>query len=191
MRRIETPEPGSVPTSRTTLDAPDELVDLVPYGGIVTPVRLPEGLTDERELLLAWLGFLRGAVVRNVEGVTERGAHWRPEGRLLSLLGIVNHLTNVEWRWIDGGFLGEPTERREEEFTPSDELTVPDALARYRARAASTDRTVRSLASLDVPCRTEEGTNLRWVLLHMLNETARHAGHADAVRELLDGTKGE
>ncbi len=154
-------------------------------------IQLPEGTSDERELLLRWLGYLRGAVVRKVEGVDEPGAHWRPEGRLLSLLGIVNHLTNVEWRWIDGGFLGESTERREEEFTPGDELTVPDALARYLARAASTDRTVRSLASLDVPCRTEPGTDLRWVLLHLLNETARHAGHADAVRELLDGTIGE
>jgi uncharacterized damage-inducible protein DinB len=157
----------------------------------VTLVQLPGGSIDERELLLAWLAYLRGAVVRKVEGVDEQGAHWRPEGRLLSLLGIVNHLTNVEWRWIDGGFLGEPTERREEEFTPDDTLTVLDALARYRARAASTDRTVRSLASLDVPCQREEGTDLRWVLLHLLNETARHAGHADAVRELLDGTTGE
>jgi len=157
----------------------------------VTLVQLPGGSIDERELLLAWLAYLRGAVVRKVEGVDEQGAHWRPEGRLLSLLGIVNHLTNVEWRWIDGGFLGEPTERREEEFTPDDTLTVPDALARYRARAASTDRTVRSLASLDVPCQREEGTDLRWVLLHLLNETTRHAGHADAVRELLDGTTGE
>jgi len=157
----------------------------------VPDIQLPEGTSDERELLLRWLGYLRGAVVRKVEGVDEPGAHWRPEGRLLSLLGIVNHLTNVEWRWIDGGFLGESTERREEEFTPGDELTVPDALARYLARAASTDRTVRSLASLDVPCRTEPGTDLRWVLLHLLNETARHAGHADAVRELLDGTIGE
>lgn len=114
----------------------------------MTEVELPEGSVDERELLLAWLGYLRGAVVRKLERLDEQGAHWRPEGRLLSLLGIVNHLTNVEWRWIDGGFLGEPTERREEEFTPGDELTVPDALARYSARAASSDRTVRSLASL-------------------------------------------
>jgi Protein of unknown function (DUF664) len=152
---------------------------------------LPGGSSDERELLLAWLGFLRGAVVRKLDGVDERGGHWRPEGRLLSLLGIVNHLTNVEWRWIDGGFLGATTERRVEEFTPGSELTVPDARARYRARAVSTDETVRSLPSLDVPCRIEAGTDLRWVLLHLLNETARHAGHADAVRELLDGTTGE
>ena len=45
--------------------------------------------------------------------------------------------------------------------------------------------------SLDDPCRREAGTNLRWVLLHLINETARHAGHADATRELLDGATGE
>ena len=44
---------------------------------------------------------------------------------------------------------------------------------------------------LDHPCTTQEGTDLRWVLLHLINETGRHAGHADATRELLDGTTGE
>ena len=44
---------------------------------------------------------------------------------------------------------------------------------------------------LDMPCRRKEATTLRWVLLHLINETARHAGHADSVRELLDGTTGE
>lgn len=48
-----------------------------------------------------------------------------------------------------------------------------------------------SFDSLTAPCSMEPGTDLRWVLLHLINETARHAGHADAVRELLDGTTGE
>src|SRR6266508_586054 len=68
----------------------------------------PAGAPDERELLLRWLGFLRGAVIRKIEGLSEDEARWRPNGRLISLLGIVNHLTHVEWRWIDGGMRGEP-----------------------------------------------------------------------------------
>jgi hypothetical protein len=62
-----------------------------------------------------------------------------------------------------------------------------------RDRAKATDAAVRSLPSLTTPTlgRRGEGTDLRWVLLHLINETARHAGHADAVRELLDGTTGE
>ncbi|MBV9282331.1 MAG: DUF664 domain-containing protein, partial [Chloroflexi bacterium] len=69
-------------------------------------------------------------------------------------------------------------------------LTVEAALAAYRARAAATEAAVRSMP-LTEPCRRGEQTDLRWVLLHLINETARHAGHADATRELLDGTTGE
>lgn len=146
---------------------------------------------DDKELLLDWLGFLRGAVVRKAS-VNDCDAHWRPDGRLLSLVGIVNHLTRVEWRWIDGGFLGLPVERSEAEFTPGAELTIDAALGAYRARSEKTDALVRS-TPLDAPCRLEgeEGVGLRWVILHLINETARHAGHADAVRELLDGRTGE
>lgn len=151
----------------------------------------PRGTPDERELYLSWLGFLRGAVIRKVEGLTEEQARWTPDGSLISLLGIVNHLTHVEWRWIDGGIRGQEVNRSETEFTPGAELTVAAALAAYRDRAAATDAVVRSSPSLAAPCRWVEEADLRWVLLHLINETARHAGHADATRELLDGTTGE
>ena len=150
----------------------------------------PAGTEDERELLLAWLGYLRGAVIRNVEGLTDEQARWSPDGKLISPLGVMNHLTQVEWRWIDGGMRGAEVSRDESEFHPGAELSVAAGLAAYRARAAATDATVREL-SLDAPCIRHEGANLRWVLLHLINETARHAGHADATRELLDGTTGE
>lgn len=146
---------------------------------------------DEKELLLDWLVFLRGAVVRKAS-VDNDQAHWRPDRQLLSLVGIVNHLTHVEWRWIDGGFLGVPTGRSEAAFHPGEELTISAAVATYQQRAAKTDALVRSTA-LDAPCRLkgQDRVSLRWVLVHLINETARHAGHADAVRELLDGTTGE
>jgi uncharacterized damage-inducible protein DinB len=149
----------------------------------------PEGSSDERELLLQWLAFLRGAVVRKVDGLSDEDARWTPDGRLISLLGIVNHLTHVEWRWIDGALLGGETSRSEEEFRPGTELAVAAALEAYRLRAAATEAAVRSLP-LSTPIRWE-GRDLRWVVLHLINETARHAGHADATRELLDGTTGE
>ncbi|HUZ21894.1 MAG TPA: DUF664 domain-containing protein [Acidimicrobiales bacterium] len=154
-------------------------------------IDLPVGNPDELELLLGWLDYLRGAVVRKLRGVDERDARWSPEGRLLPLLGLVNHLTRLEWRWIDGGMLGEDVSRSEEEFRPGPELTVEAALVAYRDRAARTDAAVRSMPSLSEPCGRAEGTDLRWVLLHLINETARHAGHADATRELLDGLTGE
>ena len=82
------------------------------------PTGFPAGNADEAELLLDWLGYLRRAVLRKAEGLDEAAAHERPGGALLSLAGIVNHLTRVEWRWIDGSILGEPVERREEELHP-------------------------------------------------------------------------
>jgi uncharacterized damage-inducible protein DinB len=151
----------------------------------------PQGTEDERELLLRWLAFLRAAVLRKAEGVSDDEARWTPPGALIPLLGIVNHLTHVEWRWIDGGMRGEQTSRSEEEFRPGPGLTLTAAVAAYRERAEATEAAVRDIPSLTEPCRRREGTDLRWVLLHLINETARHAGHADAVRELLDGTKGE
>lgn len=149
----------------------------------------PRGHADERELYLDWLRHLRGAVMRKLDCLSEEQARWTPDGGLISLLGIVNHLTHVEWRWIDGSILGGEVDRREEEFTPGSELTVSAALDAYRSRAAATDATVRTLP-LDTPTREGYGTDLRWVLIHLINETARHAGHADATRELLDGVKG-
>lgn len=150
----------------------------------------PRDVADELELYLVWLDFLRGAVLRNIEDVSDEDAHRRPDGKLLPLAGIVNHLVGVERRWIDGGMLGGPIVRREEEFFPGPELTVAEVTREYRERAVKTNEIVRGLP-LDAPNGRREGTTLRWTLLHLINETARHAGHADAVRELIDGATGE
>jgi uncharacterized damage-inducible protein DinB len=157
------------------------------------PPVFPRGRADERELLLSWLAYLRGSVIRKLDGLSEADARWTPPGALIPLLGVVNHLTHVEWRWIDGGMLGRPVSRAETEFRPGAELSVTAALDAYRQRAAATDAMVRAAPSLAEPCRRgeDQGRDLRWVLLHLINETARHAGHADATRELLDGTTGE
>ena len=150
----------------------------------------PADEPDERELLLRWLQFLRGAVIRKVDGVSDDDARWTPDGKLISLLGIVNHLTNVEWRWIDGAMSGGEVSKHQAEYNPGTELTVAAATAAYRARAVATDAAVRTMSLTD-PGRGRPEYHLRWVLLHLINETARHAGHADATRELLDGTTGE
>jgi Protein of unknown function (DUF664) len=156
----------------------------------------PPGNPDERELFLSWLDFLRANVIRKVEGLSEQQARWTPGGALLPLLGILNHLTRMEWRWIDGGMLGAEVSRSDAEFAPGPDLTVPAAVAAYRRRAAATAAAVRSLP-LTAPCRREDrddwdpAQDLRWVLLHVIHETAQHGGHADATRELLDGLTGE
>lgn len=153
----------------------------------------PPGSHDDQELLLQWLAYLRGAVLRNLEGVNDAQARWTPDGKLIPLIGIVHHLTRVEWRWIDGGFGGADVSRSEGEFRPGPEVDLEGVVSAYRERATATDVTVRSmdLKRLSDPEGWAEGKDLRWVLLHLINETARHAGHADATRELLDGRTGE
>jgi hypothetical protein len=153
-------------------------------------IGFPSGDTDERELLLSWLRYLRGAVLRNLDGLDDEQARWRPEERLLPLLGIVQHLTNVEARWIDGGFFSGPVERAEDELVNVAKLNLDTCVHAYQARGTATEHAVRAL-SLDTPHPYGPDVNLRWVLVHLVNETARHAGHADSVRELLDGTVGE
>ena len=150
----------------------------------------PDGSPDEIELFLRWLAFLRGAVLRKASGITDEQARWRPDGKLLHLVGIVNHLTGVEARWIDREMLGETVGKPADEYDPPG-LTITDAIAAYRARASATDATVRSIGDLTAPSNYGHDTDPRFVLIHLINETARHAGHADAVRELLDGTVGE
>jgi len=73
------------------------------------------------------------------------------------------------------------------------DISLDAALDAYRARAAATDTAIRSmpLDQVSDPDGWAGGHDLRWVVLHLINETARHAGHADATRELLDGTTGE
>jgi hypothetical protein len=164
---------------------------------VTTPgMPYPPGNRDERELLLSWLAFLRANIIRKVEGLSEQDARWTPGDALLPLLGIINHLTRVEWRWIDGELLGAEVSRSEAEFAPGPELTVAAAVDAYRQRAAATEAAVRALP-LTAPARREHrgdwdpAQDARWVLLHLIHETAQHGGHADATRELLDGFTGE
>ena len=75
---------------------------------------LPTG--NERELLLSYLRAQRGDVVRSADGLDEAQLRWTPDDRLLPIIGVINHLTHVEWRWINGRYLGEPFPPRDEEF---------------------------------------------------------------------------
>ncbi|HVF33561.1 MAG TPA: DUF664 domain-containing protein [Acidimicrobiales bacterium] len=154
----------------------------------------PFGL-DERETLLGYLDWKRAAVLRTAEGLSDEQARWTPEGRLLPIAGIINHLTHVEARWIDGRLLRQPppAAHPDVEFASRTELTK--LVDSYCRRRMTTNAAVRAAASLDVACPghpsqpPRPGLDLRWVLLHLLEETAHHAGHADATRELLDGRR--
>lgn len=163
-------------------------------------------IVDERELLLEFLERQRASVRRAAVSLNEDQARWTPGDRLLPIIGIIHHLTEVEWRWIDGRYLrapatldgarpGEP-EPGDPEFVVSRDRTLADVLEAYRIRAARTEEVVTGAPGVEAACLggtnqpPRPGLYLRWVLLHLIEETARHAGHADATRELLDGTTG-
>jgi hypothetical protein len=156
--------------------------------------------SDERELLLRFLHRQRQEVVATAEGLTDEQAQWTPGGRLLPIMGIINHLTHGEWRWVEGRYLAREFPARTDEFSV-DELSLAATIDRYWLQAQRTFDVVNEAPSLDIPCVGREGDrppahtllgldaplDLRWVLVHLIEETAHHAGHADATRELLDG----
>ena len=170
--------------------------------GFSTP-QSPAPSTDEREVLLGYIQWQREQVVATAEGLTEEQLRWTPDGRLLPIIGIINHLTHMEWRWIEGRYLASPFPAREEEFVLGDAVTGTEVIESYWAQAQRTEQLVRAAPALTEPCLGDEGgrgpahellgfdrpVDLRWVLLHLLEETAHHAGHADATREMLDRTK--
>ena len=160
-------------------------------------------MNDEREAMLGMLFAKREDVLHTAEGLTDAQARWTPEGRLLPIIGIINHLSCMEWRWVEGRYLGAEFPPRTDEFAVAHDVSLETVLSRYRDRGPRTEEVLRAASSLDAPCLGCEGDgppahvlvgfdqpiSLRWVLLHLIEETAHHAGHADSTREMLDGSK--
>jgi hypothetical protein len=142
------------------------------------------------DMLLAYLDQYREIMVWKIEDVDEAQARFRPTDRANSLLNLVVHLTGVEWSWSEQVIAGNEVKRdRDAEFKDIDDRGVAAAIEAYRAAAARTNEIVRTMEPGEA-CRGEAGFSVRWVLLHLLEETARHVGHADITRELIDGRTG-
>ena len=138
------------------------------------------------------LQYLRQSVVRKVDGVSDHDARRSPVPTGTSLLWLVKHLTRAEAMWFLERFAGQRVERElvDHDVGPND--TMEQAIARYRAMWARVDAVVAA-SHLDTICAgvdEEANPDLRWVLAHLVEETARHAGHADILRELMDGQTG-
>jgi uncharacterized damage-inducible protein DinB len=142
-------------------------------------------------MLLAYLDQQREAMVVKVDGLSEEQARFRPTPTANSLLNLLVHLAGVERRWTEEVIQGEEHQRdRESEFGDLEGATLDRAIGDYREAYGRTNDVVREVGHLEAPCRGEAGYSVRWVLLHLLEETARHAGHADITRELIDGQTG-
>lgn len=156
--------------------------------------------TSEQAALQNFLDAQRIGLIRKVEDVSDELARRAPTASTLSLLGLVKHAATWEQRWFQVIVAGREApdrwpdvlpEPRDAELVVSDRDTVAQWLAVYREQIEESTAIAAS-RDLDALCvRTDVvECNLRYVLLHMIEETARHAGHADIIRETLDGSRG-
>lgn len=153
---------------------------------------------DERVVLDAFLDFHRAVVLGKLRGISDAEAARRLVPSATTLAGLVKHLTLVERNWFRCLLAPGPGDvylTSEEDATASFALAEGDTVERlsaaYEAECASS-REVAARFDLDhvVPHPQLGEVSLRWIMVHLIEETARHAGHADILRELTDGSAG-
>jgi hypothetical protein len=164
----------------------------------------------ERQELIGALAKHRGLLVRTLRGISDEQARLRPTVSALCLGGLVKHVTSMEESWsrfitegtsamsgADPAVAAAVAARFSATFEMKDDETVVVLLERYRERARATGELVMTLPSLDISHPLpdapwfEQGASwsFRRVLVHVIAETAQHAGHADIIRETIDGAK--
>jgi uncharacterized damage-inducible protein DinB len=151
----------------------------------------------EREMLRRTLEFHREVLVSKVKGVDLEGLAFTPVRSGTSLGGLIRHLTAVEQYWFQAIFSGDVVPRalmnpwEQGDGLPADQLIA--TFAETCARSREVERSAESLDQLAVrPVHWARDTHpsLRWILNHVVGEEARHNGHADLIRELVDGSVG-
>jgi uncharacterized damage-inducible protein DinB len=153
---------------------------------------------SEREVLEAFLDLYRGVLVRKVSGLSEAQLRQRHVPSATTLAGLVRHLTGVERGWFQrrlGRYpeheLDPNTGGHDDSWELGPEDSIDRLVADYEAACAESRRIAARMELDDaVPHHRLGQVSLRWVLVHMIEETARHAGHADILRELTDGATG-
>ena len=163
--------------------------------GSVRPV------TDERDALLAYLAQQREVLILTAYVLTDDQARAVPSASELCVGGLIKHVEQVERYWVDAVLHRQtpfdPDADWSERFRLGPDETLDGVVARYRRAADDTESVVATIADLGQPVPVPrdapwfpadvEAWSVRWVLLHLITETARHAGHADIVRQSIDG----
>jgi len=143
----------------------------------------------EREVLVGFLDYLRTSIATKAEGLPEELV--RQPGVLsgTNVLGLIKHLTAVERHWL----LGHPVRNWPATFRARADETAAEVLAAYCETSAEANTAVATWDDLEGPGPRpgrSSAPSRRWTLVHLIEETARHAGHADILREQLDGRTG-
>jgi uncharacterized damage-inducible protein DinB len=155
---------------------------------------------DERATLTAFLDYLRATLALKCDGLTDDQLRQRPvPPSALSLLGLVRHMAEVERNWFRPVLGGEemagifaPGLEWEAAFRDVVSADVAEAFRLWQAECDHARKLVAAAPSFDVRGFRSSGyVSLRWVMTHMIEEYARHLGHADLIRERLDGSVGE
>jgi hypothetical protein len=161
---------------------------------------IPSSNANEREMLEAWIDFHRATLAMKCDGLSADDLRRRSaEPSALSLLGLVRHLAEVERSWFRHTFLGETatpiwftTESGGSEFEVAD-ADVDEAFTRWHEECANSREIVARARNFNVVAKRQpydKPITLRWIMTHMIEEYARHNGHADLLRERIDGTTG-
>jgi len=151
----------------------------------------PPGIDgDEKATLVAFLDYLRGAIADKVVGAPEPLARTAGVASGTNVLGLVKHLTFVERFY----FLGEDVRNWNATQLPDPTDTIDTVTAAYREAIGRSNAIIDTYTDLSLPApktpRKGKPPSMRWLLVHMIEETGRHAGHADILREQLDNTTG-
>ena len=170
---------------------------VVPYGQVMAETQrepVPRVDTDELEVAHAFLGFQRHCVLKKAEGLTEDQLRTQVVASGTSILGLLQHLTEAERMWFDHHLGGADwSEEDELGMTVPAGRTADEVVREYRSAIEASDRAITAAgdpgALMAIPIDGMR-KSLRWILAHMTTETARHAGHADIIREQIDGTTG-
>ncbi|WP_433323107.1 DinB family protein [Spirillospora sp. CA-294931] len=150
----------------------------------------PRTASSESEVLRGFLDYLRASIVAKVDGAPEPRVRTAGVPSGTNLLGLLNHLTCVERSM----FLGDRVTDWQATFHADPADSVADVVDRYRTTVERANDVLDGCADLGAPLpRPRPGRpapSVRWALTHMIEETGRHAGHADILRELIDGATG-
>jgi uncharacterized damage-inducible protein DinB len=148
---------------------------------------------DEMAMARGWLQHLRDSAIFKVEDLDATQLRWQPSPTANSLGVIVVHLGYSERLWLRAISTGEQMDMawRSRMFELPEGWDAEEAVAFYRQESARADAVLDQTASLDPPSRADfRPTTFRWAVFHLIEETARHVGHMDITRELLDGRVG-
>ena len=160
----------------------------------------PPLVADERTQLIGWLDVQRALVRRKLEGLRAEDEHRAvlPDSPMMTPAGLVSHMRWTEQCWFNVIFLGE-SEDSNPQFDKSapddsewmvDDVPLARLLDEFEAQCAQSNEIIAAHSLDDVGKQSDFIPTLRWIVIHMVEETARHVGHLDTMRELLDGRKG-